>query len=368
MIGGREARDRTTLALAPAADRLVRAVTAACPRTVLVIMSSYPYVTPDAPAIIWTSHAGQETGHALADLILGRHAPEGRLAQTWYAADADLPDPLDYDIIKAGWTYQYLTTRPRFPFGHGLTYTTFGYGRLVVEAADPDQLRATLDITNTGDRAGTEVVQLYASYAGPGQPRRRLCGFTRVTLAPGQSATARIGVPLDRLRLWDVAAGRMALPPGPVEIGAGASSADIRQTAPVPVPAAPSGRRPARIAAADFDDYANIALVDTTREAGTAVTPADPARPGWLTFTNLHNERAGVAAFVTACAEPRGGRIEVRLTPHGNGEDPLASVRVPDTGDRYAWTEISATVALPADADQVCLVLHGPVRLDWFRL
>jgi hypothetical protein len=97
--------------------------------------------------------------------------------------------------------------------------------------------------------AGSRTVQ-----AGRGQPRRRLCGFTRVGLGPGETATARIGVPLGRLRLWDVAAGRMAMPPRPVEIGAGASSADIRQVATLPLVPAPPGRRPARVAAADFDD------------------------------------------------------------------------------------------------------------------
>ena len=325
-------------------------------------------------------------------MITGRHAPQGRLPQTWYAADADLPGPLDYDIIKAGWTYQYTTARPRFPFGHGLTYTTFGYGPLHVEAPRvdaphvegphvegpmPREFTATLDVTNLGGRDGTEVVQLYARYTGPDQPRRRLCGFTRVTLGPGESATARIAVPLDRLRLWDVAAGRMALPPGPVEIGAGASSADIRQTATLPVPAGIPARRPALVAAADFDDYANIALVDTTREAGPAVTPADPALPGRLTFTALHSQRMGVAVFRTACSASSGGRIEVWPAPAdgasrndgaSQGAGPLASVSVPCTGGRYAWTEVSAPVSIPPGTDEVCLALHGPVRLDWFRL
>ena len=374
IIGGREAHDRTTLALPPSMDRLVRAVTAVNTRTLLVLMSSYPFVTPDAPAVIWTCHAGQETGRALADLITGRHSPEGRLPQTWYASDADLPDPLDYDIIKAGWTYQYTMARPRFPFGHGLTYTTFGYGPLCLEAL-PQVFTATLDITNTGDRDGTEVVQLYASYAGPDQPRRRLCGFTRVTLKPGETATARISVPAQRLRLWDVAAGRMTMPPGPVEIGAGASSADIRQTARLPLPALPAvspARRPARVAAADFDDYTNVTLVDTTREAGTAVTPADPSLPAWLKFTKLHPERNGEPAFRTACSHPSGGRIEVWLTPpgkpSGNAKSPLASVAVPCTGGRYEWTEVCAPIPLPADVDEVYLALDGPVRLDWFRL
>jgi beta-glucosidase len=382
MIGGREARDRVTLALPPSADRLVREVTAACPRTVLVIMSSYPYLVPDAPAIIWTCHAGQEGGDAIAGLITGRHAPEGRLPQTWHAADADLPGPLDYDIIKAGWTYQYSTARPRFPFGHGLAYTTFGYGPLHVEAPEGDDpgadgrasraATATLDITNLGHRDGTEVVQLYACYPGPDQPRRRLCGFTRVTLRPGETATARISVPLERLKLWDVAAGRMVMPPGPVEICAGASSADIRQSATLPVPAGARARRPVQVAAADFDDYSNATLVDATRAAGTAVTPADPARPGWLKFTRLQPRRDGGAVFRAACSAPAGGRIEIWPGPPGDeagqGAGRLGSVPVPCTGDRYAWTEVYTAIGLPAGTDEVCLVLHGAVRLDWFRL
>jgi beta-glucosidase len=377
VIGGREGRDRATLALPPSMDRLVREVTAACPRTVLVVMSSYPYLVPDAPAIIWTCHAGQEAGHAIAGLIAGRHAPEGRLPQTWHAADADLPRPLDYDIIKAGWTYQYAATRPRFPFGHGLGYTTFGYGPLQVDAPRADgtgrrEITATVDVTNLGDRDGTEVVQLYARYAGRDLPRLRLCGFTRVTLRPGQTATARMGVPLERLMVWDVAAGQMSMPAGPVEICAGASSGDIRQAVTLPVPPCVPPRRPARVAAADFDDYSNATLVDATREAGTAVTPADPALPGWLKFTRLHPRRTGAAVFRVACTAPSGGRIEVWPAPPGDeagpGASPLASVPVPGTGDRYAWAEVSTALSLSPRADEVCLVLHGAVRLDWFEL
>ncbi len=366
MIGGREAHDRTTLALPPAMDRLVREVAAANPRTVLVIMSSYPYVTPDAPAIVWSCHAGQETGHALADLLTGRHAPQGRLPQTWYAADEDLPGALDYDIIKAGWTYQYSPARPRFPFGHGLTYTVFGYGPLLLAGAGPDTLTASLDVTNVGDRDGTEVVQLYASYQAPDQPRRRLCGFARATLAPGETTTVRIQVPLARLALWDVAAGRMSVPPGPIEIGAGASSADIRTTATLTVPGTRSSRA-GRVDAAGFDDYENITLVEVTREDGTAVTPADPAGRSWLTYRSVYSERTVAAVFRVACAAPGGGRLEVWLTRPGTGA-PAATAAVPDTGDRYQWTAVTAPLTLPDGTRDLYLALHGPVRLDWFRL
>jgi len=369
LIGGREAHDRTTLALPPSMSRLVREVAAANPRTVLVVMSSFPYLTPDAPAIIWTCHAGQETGHALADLLTGRHAPEGRLPQAWPAADADLPDPLDYDIIKAGWTYMYAEAQPRFPFGHGLTYTTFSYGHLRLEPAAVDAVTAILDVTNAGDRDGTEVVQLYASYPAPGQPRQRLCGFARVPLAAGQARTVKIEVPLARLALWDVAAGRMAVPPGPIEIGAGRSSADIRQSATLDVP----GQRPARggtLHAADFDDHENITLVDRTLEDGTAVTPASPDRPGWLTFTPVDIARSEAAVFRYSCAAPAGGLIEVWLPSPGGR---LASIHVPCTGGRYEWTEIRVPLTFPESTTPDATVdlrvaIHGPVRLDWLRL
>ncbi len=369
LIGGREAHDRSTLALPPSMSRLVREVTVANPRTVVVVMSSFPYLVPDAPAIIWTCHAGQETGHALADLITGRHAPEGRLPQAWPATDADLADALDYDIIKAPWTYLYATAEPRFPFGHGLTYTTFGYGRLRLDSATKnsagqDTVTAIVDITNTGDRDGTEVVQLYASYPAPGQPRRRLCGFARVPLAAGQARTVAVEVPLARLALWDVATGRMAVPPGPIEIGAGPSSGDIRQAATLAV-AGGRAARGAAISAADFDDYENITLVDRTREDGIAVTPATAGSPGWLTFGSVDTRGVTAAAFRYSCAVPDGGRIEVWPAMPGGR---LASVPVACTGGRYEWAEVTVPLALAAGTTGLRVAIHGPVRLDWLRL
>ena len=310
--------------------RLVREVADANPRTVLVVMSSYPYLMPDeAPAVVWTSHAGQETGRAIASLLSGEHEFEGRLPQAWPACDADLPDALDYDIITAGWTYQYATAAPRFPFGHGLTYTTFGYGELTVALAG-DAVTATLDVTNTGDRAGSEVVQLYASYPGTAQPRRRLIGFSRVALEPGETGTATIGVPVSRLELWDVAAGRMALPAGPLEILAGASSGDIRQAAMLPLPAAAAPLRAARVAAADFDDQVNVTLIDTTRSSGTSITPADPARAAWVRYDRLDS----VAA--------RGACLPCRLRAAGRRAD--RGVADGTRGRRFAGNQRSGAV------------------------
>ena len=221
-------------------DRLIRAVHAACPRLVLVVMSSYPYAlgwaADHAPAIVWTSHGGQETGRALADVLLGTHEPGlGRLAQTGYAADEDLAGLLDYDIIKTRRTYLYFDGCPLYPFGHGLSYTTFGYSGLRLDPPEVDPgavLTVSVEVTNMGTRAGTEVVQCYTGPVAPRRPRPRgaLAGFTRLWLAPGETQTAEIQLPGSALAYWDVAAHRMTVDPGDYLVKVGSSSAAIRQS------------------------------------------------------------------------------------------------------------------------------------------
>ena len=162
----------------------------------MVISSGYPvtWADEDLPAVLWSSHGGQEYGHALAEVLFGDADPEGRLTQTWYRSACELPDLLDYDIIAADATYQYYRGTPLYPFGHGLSYTTFDYADLTVAVAGR-QVTATATVTNTGSRAGVEVVQIYTHQqrSRVKQPLRRLRGFAKVRLAPGESADRRLG-------------------------------------------------------------------------------------------------------------------------------------------------------------------------------
>ncbi|MGI5238378.1 beta-glucosidase family protein [Dactylosporangium sp. CA-139066] len=229
-INGRETVDRDGLSLPDRQEALLRAVVQANPDTVLVLVSSYPYAIDWAdahvPAILWTSHAGQELGTAVAGALLGHANPAGRLPQTWYRAGAELPDPTDYDIIGSGWTYQYHRDPGEvlYPFGHGLSYTTFSYGPLSL-----DGLTASVTVTNTGDRAGDEVVQLYVTprcWPVPA-PRRRLAGFERIPLSPGESREVRFEVPPAALAYWSEADSRFVTPAGEYLFAAGPSTATM---------------------------------------------------------------------------------------------------------------------------------------------
>ncbi len=395
LINGREAQDRTTLTLPPGQDRLVRAALAANPRTVLVIMSSYPYALGWAdehvPAIVWTGHGGQEAGRGIADVLLGTSPPSGRLPQTWYASDADLPSLQDYDIIASGRTYLYFAGRPLYPFGHGLCYTTFGYSGLRLEVAETgggaepaevvtatadDTVTVTVDVTNLGSRPGVEVVQVYARPVAPRRrrPLRALAGFARVGLEPGECQAVPVPVPVASLAYWDVAAHRMTVDPGDYEIMVGSSSASIAAAAqlrvlgPEPLPRQVLG---SVVAAADFDECQDITLVDATKEDGDAVAPAGTGR-GWVVFRDTDLGFLGSVCAVTLRAareEPGTARAELRLGDPVAGEL-LAEFTVPSTGGRYAWTEVTAQLRPPAEAvaiGDVCLVLDGAQRVAWLR-
>lgn len=238
---GREGRDRETLALAQ--EGLVKQVLAANPRTVMVLVSSFPYTIGWAkehvPAIVQMAHASQDQGKALAQVLFGDYNPGGKLVATWPAAESQLPPMMDYDI-RHGRTYMYFKGQPLFPFGHGLSYTTFKYGKLRTSApalAADGTVDVDVDVTNTGKVAGDSVVELYAAWpkSQVERPRQALVGFRRVNVKPGETRTVRIPLAAQRLAYWNTQAGRFEVEPVPVKLMVGESSADIKLTATLPV-------------------------------------------------------------------------------------------------------------------------------------
>jgi len=361
-INGREDHDRTTMALAESQSALIRAVHAANPNTVVVVENSYPttltWEQDNVPAILWTTHAGQETGNAVADVLFGDVNPAGRLTQTWYRSDGDVPDILDYDIIKARRTYQYFDGDPLYSFGHGLSYSDFRYGKPRVESPT----RVTVPVTNTSDRAGDEVVQLYTHQrdSRDPQPNLTLRAFERVHLAPGQTKNVRLSV--QDLSHWDVTRGRWVVESGTYDLLVGASSSDLRQRASVRVDGEtiPPRDLTRTTRAIDFDDYAGVELVDTSKERGESIgaTTGD-----WVSFADsaLRHTRT-FSAKVAGGA----GTIEVRLdSPTG----PLAgTASFAGTADKYAYTTVSAPLHGADGRRNVYLVFTGDLRVDTFTI
>jgi beta-glucosidase len=256
---GKEAVDRQSVHLED--EELVKRVLAANPNTIVVLISSFPYAiewtVEHAPAIVHLSHASQELGRALADVLFGDYNPGGRLVHTWPRSIVDLPPLTDYDLRK-GHTYQYFKGDPLFPFGHGLSYTRFTYSRLLISSrtiTEETPITVTCDITNIGPIAGDEVVQLYARFLDSAvrRPKMALVGFCRVGIEPDETKRVEFRLVPRQLMHWDAALDRWLLETGPIELRVGRSSAnaelvctiEAREQSSMPPLAPPRTSRPA---------------------------------------------------------------------------------------------------------------------------
>jgi beta-glucosidase len=230
---GKEAVDRRSITLEQ--EELIRQVFEANPRTIVVLRVSFPYAVnwtqANVPAIVHLANNSQEEGNALADVLFGDYNPAGRLVQTWPRSTEQLPPMLDYDI-RHGRTYMYFRGEPLYPFGFGLSYTTFVYSNLRAPVIIPAEGSAavSVDVKNTGERAGEEVVQLYVKHLDSkvARPQKELKGFSRVALRPGESKTVRLTLKGEQLAYWDKSQHRFVAEGGTVQVMVGGSSADIR--------------------------------------------------------------------------------------------------------------------------------------------
>jgi beta-glucosidase len=236
-----EARDATDLVLTGVQEELVSAVAATGTPTVVVVMSGRAHVLTEiaerVQALLVAWPLGEQGGNALADVLLGRVEPTGRLAVTLPRATGQVPL---YSSHRSGGDrsvfygdYTDCPHTPLFSFGHGLGYTTFGYSDIVVEGTDTSSpVTVGVTVTNTGSREGEEVAQLYVSdlVASVARPATSLIGFTRLKLSPGEATRVTFGVHPSRLAFYDEAM-RFVVEPGSFRFAVGASSSDIRQQA-----------------------------------------------------------------------------------------------------------------------------------------
>lgn len=229
---GREDVDRQAISLEQ--EDLVKLVCKANPNTILILVSSFPYAInwskENVPAIIHVSQSSQELGNGVADVLFGNVSPAGRLVQTWITSIDQLPPILDYNI-RNGRTYMYDRNIPLFPFGYGLTYTSFKYSGLKIDKktlSDKEVVNVSFNIQNTGNYDSDEVPQLYVSFPGSkvDRPVKALKGFTRIFIKKGETRDVTIPLKGSDLTYWNTNTNKWTLEPGKIEFVIGSSSAD----------------------------------------------------------------------------------------------------------------------------------------------
>ncbi|MFC4597366.1 glycoside hydrolase family 3 C-terminal domain-containing protein [Cohnella hongkongensis] len=378
LVNGKETVDRPGLELPEAQRKLIRATAEANPNTIVVLVGSYPFALGEiaglAKAVLYTSHAGPELGRAIADVLFGAVSPAGRLNMTWHGSAEQLPDIMEYDLIRGRRTYRYFEGEPEFPFGHGLTYTTFRYAGLRLESAvlrEGESVGVEIEVRNEGTSDSDEVVQLYGSARSSRvkRPIRQLLAFKRVRIPAGETVTVAFRIEASELAFWDVTRERWCVESAAWTLAAGPSSADRRleTTLEVVGEAVPPRDLTRRTLAVNFDDCAAAGLEECA-EGGTAVT----ARTGGA---RLHYADAdfprGAAAFEARIAGGPEARIGLRLEAADGTvlfEADVTGVReTAEEPDRPRWRTVSVAVPAPPGRFAVTIALSEGAAIRWFR-
>lgn len=228
----REGQDRSDITLPKDQEEFIREIYKINPNTVVVLVAgsslAIDWINENIPAIVNAWYPGEQGGTAVAEVLFGDYNPAGRLPLTYYNSINELPSFDDYDITK-GRTYQYFAGKPLYPFGYGLSYTSFAYKNIrIVDSGD--RLNLNFTVKNTGKRDGYEVAQLYVKFPELDivTPLKQLKGFKKVFIGKGKDQQIGIDIEKDELRIWDEKQNKFVTPKGNYTFMIGASSEDIR--------------------------------------------------------------------------------------------------------------------------------------------
>lgn len=233
-----EGHDRSTIDLPGDQLKVLKAIAEVNPNIILLLQSAsslnVSWANENVPAILEAWYGGQAQGEAIADIIYGDFNPSGKVTSTWYKSDSELPDIKNYDIRAGRRTYMYYNKTPLYPFGHGLSYTTFDYGNLSLTTktlGKDENVIISFDVTNSGERDGAEIVQLYThANSAAERPIKELKGFARVELKAGETKTVTMKLHHSDLRWYNPETHYFEVEDGTVDIMIGSSSSDIRLT------------------------------------------------------------------------------------------------------------------------------------------
>ncbi|CAH1058422.1 glycoside hydrolase family 3 protein [Paenibacillus pseudetheri] len=372
LLNGKEEIDRPDIVLPEEQERLVKAVYEANPNTVVVIVGSYPisstWIDENIPAVLYTSHSGQELGNAVAEVLFGDYSPSGKLNMTWFRSVEQLPELMDYDIIKGKRTYMYFDGEPLYPFGHGLSYAEVTYKDLNLstkELQQDDPLNISVRVDNIGAVDGDEVVQLYvqALNSRVKRPIKQLKGFVKASIAAGQSHTVEFALPVTEFAFWDVTREQYCVENGEYALLIGRSSADIKLSSIVKVKGdiIPSRNLYNNTKAENYDDYEGVYL-DECKAGGASVHPVKEG--AWIAFNDVLFDH-GAVAIEALVSSAKGGSIEIRT---GSAAGKLVgTVTVPSGGVLQQWSTLTGEVSVEPGTTDVYVVFNGEVLLSRFQ-
>ncbi len=369
IINARETIDRKHLNLPEKQQQILDAVLKINNNAVLFMVSGYPYAINNkkASAIMHISHAGPAMGEAVAATLFGKVSPAGRCPDTWYRSEKELLDIREYNIIRSKSTYLYYDGEPLFPFGYGLSYTTFRYGALSLDKrtySRGETISVSFDVENVGGYDSEEVVQLYVSYPKLPLPLpiKQLKSFSRIFVPRGEAVRVTLELKVDDLAVWDTNISDYNVFSGEYEIMVGASSADIRRTVDIHVAAEEyEGINLGRtIPAVECADYLGVEyLADENLEEYALIHD-------WQSYMSFDGcilkpfhaveiavSNPAVPAKLTFIYEPTGAVV--------------AECEVPPTGSITSFTTVSAKVNSMTGIGKLKLVSTGMISLKNFR-
>lgn len=391
VLVAKEEFDRPSIDLPPKQQELLQAVAKANPKTVGVIISSYPYALKglerEVPALLYMSHGGPEGGRALADILLGDSSPAGRLPMTWYRDGDELPDIMDYDIRRKPRTYQFYEGRVLYPFGYGLSYTQFEYEGLRLStgtlnpgaewmaaqspgpqgasgssmaSASGDEVKVLVQVRNAGSIAAEEVVQLYASCRSSrfSRPRKQLLAFQRLHIEAGERIEVEFTVKAEAFRVWDPSREGWLLETSSWSLAAGPHSECLPVQADLEVQGASPGiRSPGQVLGPEAVVDCHDLLFDE-EEGEFCLRPTKANLPARISFGEFEFPGGLVPIKILAAQEGQGS-ISLRTALDGEATVVLELHQEPGQGFR----ELAVELPVPAGICPFILELDGSIML-----
>lgn len=378
MSTGGEGSDRAAIGLPGGQEQMIKAVYAANPNMVLVLVNGFSLAVnweqDNLPAIISAWFGGQAQGTAIADVLFGDYNPGGKLASTWYKSTTDLPTKYDYDI-KNNRTYMYFKGTPLYPFGYGLSYTTFEYSNLISNSQTlslGDSVIVNVDVRNSGSVAGDEVAQMYINIPSTlVRPMKQLKGFSRVTLQPGETKIIRFVLKYEDLQYYDETSRTFKVEGGPVNIYIGSSSQDIRLNTSVNATAGTVSTTYRQIpySIIETEDYENktaTVAIKSCSEGGLCIDSL--INNSNIVFKNLNFDKSALQFKARYASMLNNCTVDIILDKLTGTV--LGTLNFKNTGDLSIYTTDSSNVSAISGVHDIYLVFKGGsttgLKMNWF--